>query len=140
MNHFPPVDAHAIEALEASLGATLPEDYRNFLLEHNGGLVEPDVFEVQGDPNVTKSSIQILHGIAPGDYFDINKQISIFENRIPSGTIPIGHDPSGNLLCLAVSGPRAGTVYFWDHDLDNATFPLADSFSAFLSGLASPTM
>jgi hypothetical protein len=38
-----------IHALERKVGATLPEDYRAFLLRWNGGVPEPGHFPIEGD-------------------------------------------------------------------------------------------
>ena len=59
--------------------------------------------------------------------------------------MPVGNDPGGNLILLAIKGAERGGVFFWNHDFecddddassyyDNVT-KLATGFSEFLSGL-----
>jgi hypothetical protein len=40
------LDAAVLASAEDELGVTLPEPYRTFLLEHNGGVPEPSCFTV----------------------------------------------------------------------------------------------
>ena len=45
---YPPLKEDDIVAAERQLGISLPADYRNFLLKHNGGYPEPDAFPISG--------------------------------------------------------------------------------------------
>jgi len=58
--------------------------------------------------------------------------------------VPIAFDAGGNLVCVAITGPHYGHVYFWDHEFEsddgepvtmNNMALIANSFGEFLSGL-----
>jgi len=62
--------------------------------------------------------------------------------RIPRDMIPIARDSFGNQICIGVSGPRCGYVYFWDHENEDEDEPtyrnmhlVAKSFQEFLAQL-----
>jgi hypothetical protein len=42
------INASDFHAFEAALGCRLPDDYREFLLNNNGGRLEPNEFAVDG--------------------------------------------------------------------------------------------
>ena len=65
-----------------------------------------------------------------------------FKGRIPTGFVPIGCDPFGNLFLIQISGENHGKIFFWDHEretespaMDNISF-VADSFEAFVENLS----
>lgn len=68
----------------------------------------------------------------------------MFKGRMPKFYLPIGCDPGGNQICLAVKGQNYGQVFFWDHEFeaDDGCEPteenltrIASSFDAFLDSL-----
>lgn len=114
---------------QMGLGAVLPNDYREFLLKHNGGYPEPSGFANGNLVNAFFGFCQ-KHGCLRCEYY-IHRPI------FPFGVIPIGDDAAGNKICLIVAGPDSGKVLFWDHEQEGASDLrlLADSFSAFLDSL-----
>jgi hypothetical protein len=69
------------------------------------------------------------------------------ETKIPPALLWIMGDPGGNAVCLRLTGPHRGTVYYWVHDeppsegvwdgeVETAAniWPLAASFNDFLDG------
>jgi len=128
--------------LESKISRRLPEDYREFLLLHNGGRPEPKSFTFVEDGHDTSSSMQSLYSLSNDEYDALEDNFETFTNRIPSGTIPIGCDGLGNQILLGLHGDIRGKVYFWDHEeepqnpLDWSNVILvADSFDAFMRGL-----
>jgi len=110
-----PTSRDAIARLEGELGLTLPAEYVEFLLDQNGGLPHDNIFAV-GDGN--KSGVRFF-GVETGhDYDDLGKTARTFRARLPSGFLPIGDDPGRNLIAIAASGPDAGSIWFWDHELE----------------------
>jgi hypothetical protein len=101
---------------ERSLGITLPNSYRSFLLKHNGGMPEPNYFPLLNNPIDKFAIVNYLYCISSGDDYDIRNIIISMEGRLPRDLLPIGEDPGGNLICIAVSGSNFGKVYFWDHE------------------------
>jgi hypothetical protein len=133
--------------LERKLGVALPEQYRRFLLRHNGGSPVPAGFRIknEGAP-YADSEVDAFLAVHEGkiasfeDFFDTYK---VEEKRMPDRLVPIAYDPFGNVVCISVEGPDRGAVYFWDHEHepdgpesdDSNVHPVADSFDEFLSSL-----
>ncbi len=45
-----PVSEDDLREVEHLLGVRLPDDYHNFLLQHNGGYLHPNIFPIAGCP------------------------------------------------------------------------------------------
>ncbi|MGK3122308.1 SMI1/KNR4 family protein [Pseudomonas corrugata] len=93
----------AISQLEASLGARLPEDYRQFLKTCNGACVEYDVVATlaNGDEELMSFS---LYGLDPDKAYESNpfelEQLRAEPGFPASGLLPIGSDGGASLLLL----------------------------------------
>lgn len=137
------VGPEAIQLFERFMDRKFPKDYRNFLLKNNGGRPVPDCFNFF-DGQSGSIVNQFYKIISKDDYDDLLKTIRIFDQRIPSDFVPIADDPYGNQICIAISGPNYGKIYFWDHEfetddevlptMDNMTL-IAQSFANFLEAL-----
>ncbi len=141
-----PLDERRIAELEERFGARLPEDYRRFLLQHNGGRPDPADFRLADRQGAyTDSRVEAFLSVYDGEHFNFEKVLACFkgpEPRIPANLVPIARDPFGNLICLSIAGPDGGTVYFWDHERESEGEPtydnvdrIADSFGEFLAAL-----
>lgn len=104
-----------ILTLEQQLGIRLPDGYREFLLEHNGGRPEPNVFPIQ-DGKGGDSVLDWFLRIQEGNLYDILDTLDTFRGRIPTNFLPIAVDAFGNLLCLSIQEPDLGKIFFWDHE------------------------
>jgi cell wall assembly regulator SMI1 len=142
-----PLNASDITRLEAELGVKLPDDYRTFLLAHNGGWPEADSFHSYGGEKRDEESIESVDRFLAyydGEYNNLLKSVNTYKGRIPPHFLPVANDPGGNLILLGVSGPDRDKVFFWDHELEadedetpdysNLLF-VADSFQEFLDSL-----
>lgn len=109
----PPTSPARIDDFEKENGIRLPDSYRRFLLDHNGGAPLPDRIRVPGWPGGF-TGFNTFFGIDGDD--DLQDNLDAYEDRIPPGFVPIGDDPGGGLFCLALSGPHEGEIYFWDHE------------------------
>lgn len=132
-----------IEIFENENNIKLTEKYVNFLLKSNGGKVKPNVFMISNEQG--PSVLNVFYGI--GDMYDnLTDFIEIMDERLPKGFIPIGDDPSGNVICLGTKEPYYDKIYFWDHeqepedsdDMRNIYF-LANSIDEFLDNLYDDT-
>ena len=139
-----------IANVERQLGVSLPPDYAAFLREHNGGHPEPSVFRVYdeeppaGSSSYTERVLAFFLGLSRDEYNDLLDSAKFFENRVPPELLAVGRDVFGNLICLAVSGPNRGKIYWWFHEeeaeedepptYDNIYF-VANSFAEFLDTL-----
>ncbi|MGE7775633.1 SMI1/KNR4 family protein [Chitinophaga sp. NPDC101104] len=117
----------------------LPKDYREFLLENNGGKPIPNRVRLPS------AILEYLSGMHNGDtYANLYKQIDVFRSRIPFSTFPIGIDPFGNLFLMSIHQEIFGYIYFWVHEgepevqdghyTDNCTF-VAYNFTEFVDNL-----
>jgi len=109
-----PLDKNCLSALEQIWGFKLPEDYRNFLLQYNGGESDKKAFNFYE----TREG-SILHpffGIYRDSNYNLLLNISLFLNRIPSNCIPIASDTFGNQILISVKNPDRGKIYWWDHE------------------------
>ena len=128
----------ALERFEKSLGCSLPEDYRSFLIEHNGGT--PSKYLVcwpgSSEPSeVWNDSLGLHDGPT---YSRLDFVFEGIKEYLPNGVIPFASDPGGNYFCIGVAGEYAGKVYFWDHersDDDENISLLSESFAEFAAGL-----
>lgn len=111
-----PVSEQDIISLESVLGAQLPDTYRKFLLLHNGGHPNPNVFPIHNNPSDNRGQIDYFLCIKVKDIYNLPTWIRRYKNRIPHDLIPIAVDPGGNLICLSIMDINRGKIYFWDHE------------------------
>jgi len=153
-----PTNSAEIAAFEEYIGHKLPADYREFLLQHNGGHPAPDAFFIDTGSgfgpaedivmcffplrdralgSVTVEDLEELRtwplhcawDDLQSDLENLYAEAGIEEPLLPTGT-----DGSSNYFCIVLDGPRNGNVVFLDHETGE-TFFLADSFTAFLDSL-----
>jgi hypothetical protein len=139
------LDSIRLAAFEDRLGVTLPPDYRQFLLAHNGAELAPDeiILPGQTEPFASLGTVFGLHG-GPES---LDKVFGNVEGEIPAELVAFAEDVGGNLLCIGIRSEHRGKVYFWDHGRstpgddepgwDNITL-LAGSFEPFLAALGGP--
>lgn len=125
---------------ERKLGLQLPSDYRKFLLEFNGGSPRPNCFNFKGG----NTGSQVLSFFGFGSFYNVLEELETYNGRLPKRFFPVAAEAGGNLLCISLSGEDAGSIYFWDHELEadlsqgqtpdsvSNTILVADSFSEFL--------
>ncbi len=143
-----PLTLDKVVDIEKRLKLSLPLEYKDFIMKHNGGRPKPSGFHYKHETGrYTDSRVDWFLAIYDGesdnfeDYFNTYK---VDQVRLPIELVPIANDPGGNLVCISVKGKNKGAVYFWDHENeagDNETpsyqnvHLLADSFSEFLESL-----
>jgi hypothetical protein len=133
-----------IATLEATYSAKLPEDYREFLKQYNGG--QPDPRRVSFEEKGQTRSVEVfqLRGVHSGAH-SLNALIDTNLTRIVSGMLPIGDDGQKNLFLIRTQEPHLGAIYFWDHDgqelppSQENIYLIATSFTNFLHMLHAPS-
>jgi cell wall assembly regulator SMI1 len=118
------LDRSRLRAFEAQIGATLPEDYRAFLIAYNGGAVSRTHFhisEAEGD-----STLASFYGLHDGPtWARLDAAFADYRGRIPAWLLPIAADEGGNAICLGLTGEDRGRIYFWDHECEGAAPDIA---------------
>jgi predicted DNA-binding WGR domain protein len=110
-----------IAAVEERLGVTLPDEYRDFLLTHNGGHLAPEdgSFEVFGHPHPYGyiGSVQIFYTLQKNvpTYESLHYAIEQVMPRLPVGHLPIT-ESGGNPITIDLQAKR-GCIYLFDHEL-----------------------
>ena len=143
----PQVTEAQIEAFEQSFGHRLPDDYRQFLLEVNGG--QPDKPNCEFDQGVVNCLFSLDD--PENDTWDLATRATRSRPMLPNPDLLfIGHDGFGNRILLMLTGKHRGEVWFMltgdDARPDDANprvawhdrrdmRKLADSFEQFMRSL-----
>jgi hypothetical protein len=149
----PPPSQAQVEAFELEIGASLPDDYRRFLLRCNGGNV--DWYQFEGlNPEGRSWTAVVSHVGGLREEPDLSLRFARgcyqgHELQIPRTLLWIMGDPGGNAICIGLTGEYRGRVYFWIHDeqpdpqewdgeVETASnvILLANSFTDFVAGIA----
>jgi hypothetical protein len=132
---YPPtlVDEHALAEAEASLGASLPADYRSAVL--CCGLPRPTIALLD---SIVESDLNVAD---LGDFLDPSSIVKITrewrDKGLPAELIAFANDSLGNLFCFSVrSDGGTSRVFFFDHE-DGGLEEVASSFTAWIDELAS---
>lgn len=123
---LPPCTAADVKTLESYYGLPLPNDYREFLLQHNGVLFEGyAIFKIlEPSSNMTNYGvINALRGISePLDELDLRHWLyrdgCDFKDRVPDHIKVIGTSLVNNYLTISLGPDDTGCVYLWDPGLD----------------------
>lgn len=133
----------ALSQLEAQLGFTLPNDYRQFMAEINGGRPVPSGFVFATADGKSDSAVRYFLTLdAQEERYTIQEFLDRYSNRIPKKTLPIACDSFGNLVLLDAGSMPPGAVCFWNHEKESMDEPawdnitlVAASFTDFVNGL-----
>jgi hypothetical protein len=126
-NPYGRLSSALLATFESRIGATLPNDYRDYLLTHNGGKPNPCSFKVGRD----SSRLHHVYGLHSGPaYCRLDRKYNMLRGRIPENTIPIADDPGGNKVCIVIHGTQKGQIYFWNHELESESTPTLDSLTS----------
>ena len=110
-----------IEALEQRLGTSLPEDYRQFLLESNGGTPERAAFRVGDEPEFWVDYFYRIDDHLAGPAADAPPGTLAFwrqvlDGYLPPDAIPVACVARDSFWLLFLRGPRRGEVHLVDWD------------------------
>jgi cell wall assembly regulator SMI1 len=147
-----PLSSEDIDTLEGELGIPLPMEYRQFLLQHNGGHPSLSAFNYLNtyfDTNELAGSVikEFFKVSDRSDIRDIRRRQLIAEGRIPTSLLPIASDVFGNTICIGTEGVWLGKVYLYHHEYEfepelgeptasfENVFPIADDFRSFIQSL-----
>lgn len=139
---FDPATAEQVSAFERRHSVTLPVEFREFLFKQNGGFgPTPHAFTI---PDIGEHvAVDLIYGIGPpSKRSNLETKYEEFRDDLPEEFLPIGHDPGGNLILIAVAGDLAGQVHYYDavlfyktsSEVGNIYF-IAEDFERFLESL-----
>jgi hypothetical protein len=121
--------------LESRIGLPLPDDYRRFLLENNGGSPTPDVIKVNGIQG-SETDLGVFFGIDRSiESENIEWNLHVMSDRVGRPLMPIADDSGGNVFFLSLSGHDRNSIYyhyFWGPGADGELYLVATSFTSFL--------
>lgn len=126
-----------ILALEERIKCKLPEDYKAFLMQTNGGEPKKEYFQHR---DFGVSIIDFYYGNFPGNYRDIVEATSSFRCMVSGDqldhVVEIATDPGGLAICIGISNDNFGNVFLFDHDSGKSEINLlkiAESFTEFFN-------
>jgi hypothetical protein len=120
-----PTTPRRIETVEREIGTRFPEDYREFLLRYNGGILS-EVNDCFDHPVGDQPGLLIKRFFPAEDSRgnDILSRWRAYWGRVPRNLLPIGSDDFGNLFCIGFRGVERGQVFFWDHEQEQGGYVL----------------
>jgi len=124
-----------LDELERRVGRQLPASYREYLSVQDGGTLSP----------YNNEGVETIFGIGDvPEWASLWKELDAWDDVLPSGFLPVAGDAGGNIFCLSLRGDDAGSVWFWNHELEVAedrsaasieVTRRADTWTAFLDSL-----
>lgn len=140
-----------VARLEKQLGAKLPDEYRQFLLTHNGGEPEPDHVEIPGYEYGPWLPVGFIYGLYSGrePFKNLEFGVEKILPQLPEGQLPVAG--LFNLYYYSLSLDRnPGCIYYWDENAggynvdedgnpvfdDSHAILVAGSFNEFLTRIA----
>lgn len=147
----PRVTAEDVRRYERELGHELPEDYRQFLVDVNGGQpsLERSLFHLRNEHSVLNNLLSLNDPDDGNDLATAQRLSGHSRNDLPKEALTIGYDAGGSRILLILAGPHRGQVWFldlgspwpigsnprveWFERRDACK--LADSFAEFMSSL-----
>jgi len=134
INTGPPLTSKTLVAYRAEHGLDFPESLVDQLIDQNGGAPRADVRVRVGN---REEEVFSFFGVNMPDLAtELSWNAAAFRRRVPSGTLPIGNDPAGNLFLIDSVLAPDGQVWFWDHEREghaDAATLVAPSLAEFLA-------
>ncbi len=140
VKRFPLTSEAQLVELEQRIGVTFPDDYRQFLLELNGGYFkEPEITPVgEGCPQDT---LEILFGIGASHWeaeLATPSYMVLFDDNYPPKIVPIGRTGMGGLIILDTAPGEGRGEIFLKKAFGNFYY-LTEDLEAFFALLREPT-
>ncbi|SFB72464.1 SMI1-KNR4 cell-wall [Flexibacter flexilis DSM 6793] len=138
-----PLSVNDIEKAEEQLGRQIPDEYKAFLLQFNGGHPEPCNF-VRPMHDTAIDSVSLFYGLFLKYSYNLIGIYNEYAMRMPTEFLPIA-SVGGCQICICTDGENIGKLYFWDSDEENPDeeqpcydniYLLSDSFTAFINSLS----
>jgi len=123
----------AIRAFEKRRRVSLPSDYREFLVAHDGADFVHNTLKlddpVGGRYELSLRELRGIHESGNELFRSLESAQQCFSDRISNAYLIIGSDWGGNQLLMAVTHPHK--VFWWDHE-DESVVSIAEGFTDLL--------
>src|SRR5258708_5675517 len=115
---LPPAPPDELAEFENLIKNRLPDDYRYFLINCNGGYVGGRYWYrgVKPEGQEVEAGVHHIGGFRQESRFSLPWHRQCYDGRIPADLIWISDDPFGNAICLGIEGRHRGRIFFWDHE------------------------
>ena len=127
--------SEALAQFEKNHDILLPEEYRTFLINYNGGNTLQTSFKIKKE----SSDIRAFYGFGNADY-EYNFQYLIdhdfLSDYIEVDYLPIAEDSFGNYILLGIAKQNYNLIAFFDHEKQKI-IPFHLSFKEFLATIKS---
>ena len=144
LDAFGSATEESIRELEELMGFPLPEEYKKFLSEYNGGTSKVRYSKFFVKELNQEIPLDVLYGIGVKRTFNLGVIYEEFEEDLLPNSLIIGDDPGSGLIVLITDIENYG-VYYWDHSFyfpqsneEENTYKIANSFNDFINGLNNP--
>lgn len=138
---FGTLSMQEIIRLEKEMQLKFPEDYKQFLVNKNGGVPAENYLSMVIPSNGEEIVLGALLGINENNNFDLESWHKEYGDELMESSLIIGTEYGSGLFVLICEGDQEG-VYFWDNgqELEGSSdeedvYKLATSFGTFISGL-----
>lgn len=138
------VKEEEILKFEDEIGFTLPNDYKEFLINYNGGVPEVKYSTFTLNELQENIGLQVLYGLDLEENLDLREWYEEYEDDLLDDCLIIGHGIGFGFIVL-VNSPEVYGVYFWDNsfELENSSedeniYKISDTFRQFIDELKIP--
>lgn len=138
---FDGVVSHNIEEFENNIKMKLPKDYKEFLLNTNGGQFVEEVYGFWVEELKQNIGIDVLFGFNHARSLCLNNWYDEYSEDLLENTIIIGNSINSGLILLIWQDDWKG-IFLWDHCLeleqsteDDCLYRIADRFDLFFNSL-----
>ena len=120
--------------LEAQYSFTFPSQFRQFLINYNGGYTPKTKFKI----GKLSSDVRGFYGVGRAElnYSFFTGRME-FNDYTKSGFVPIACDSFGNYIVIAITGGSLGQMFFEDHEQASKRYLLAPDFASFIKACKS---
>ena len=135
----------AVNNFEQHVGFSIPADYKQFLLEFNGGNTSVQYAKFYVEALDTLVSLDVLYGLdIDNEQLDLQNIQEEHKEGLHTNCIVIGKDTYVGKILLMDNDEEQG-IYFWDQgwyadpsSKDENIYKVAESFQSFIEGLKIP--
>ena len=138
-----------MEKFERKFNIKLPNDYKSFLVNNNGGEIEGDwIFDFYDNvidkynSSIVRNFFRIYKSKDDKDKYDnLEKICKVMwkEKTLSKSILPFADDPGGNIICISLDSRDYGTIYFVNHEYEDSETgylcmsKITSSFTEFLN-------